>query len=60
MQEKRDTSKARTSFSFDPALLQTVRYAAWADRVTVTAYVERALRCYLEQNPPPEVVRRDS
>jgi hypothetical protein len=44
--------KIKTSFSLLEPLLAAVREAAWLERITVTAYVERALREYLERNPP--------
>lgn len=45
-------TKESTSFRLDSELLERVREAAWWERQSMTAYIERALADYLERNPP--------
>lgn len=47
-------AKQKVTISLDPAVMAAAEDARWSERMSFSAYVERAVREYLERNPPPK------
>lgn len=43
----------RATYTLDPDVVQRVSDAAWADRMSASRYVERAVLAWLAEHPPP-------
>lgn len=50
MEEKR--RRIKVTWTMDPQVAERVSDAAWADRMSASRYVERAVLAWLEEHPP--------